>query len=288
VVALSRQPAPRAWRPLPEPGALIWLQGDPSEHGLWLDEVARADAVIHLAGESIASGRWTARRKRELVASRVESTRLITSALAACDTPARVFICASAAGYYGFRGDEELREDAPPGDDFLARLCVDWEREALAAANERVRVVCLRLGVVLSRRGGALAKMLLPFRLGLGGPLGPAQNYFPWIHEDDAVGLIEFALARSGEPSAEHPLSGPVNLVAPRAIRMGEFAAALGRSLKRPALLPIPALALRVALGELADAVMPGQRVIPERGQAAGYCFRFPEIDSALEDCAAR
>ncbi len=285
VVALSRRASPGAGKPLPDRGALIWLQGDPSGRGPWLDEVARADAVIHLAGESIASGRWTARRKRSLVASRVQSTRLIASALAACDTPAPVFVCASAVGYYGFRADEELREDAPPGDDFLARLCIAWEEAALSAQSEGIRVVCLRLGVVMSRAGGALAKMALPFRMGLGGPVGPAERFFPWIHELDAVGLIDFALGRAGDASADRPLSGPVNAVAPQAVTMGEFANALGDSLGRPARLPMPIALLRLAMGEVAEILAPGQRVVPERALNAGYTFRYPEIAGALRDC---
>lgn len=285
VVALSRRPSHAGARSVPERGALLWMQGNPTVRGPWLDEVARSDAVIHLAGEPIADGRWTARRKRRLVSSRIDSTRLIASALNVCETAAPVFICASAVGYYGLRGEEELREDSPPGDDFLAELCVDWEAAALAAMSDRVRVVCMRLGVVMSRRGGALAKMQLPFKIGLGGPIGPAERYFPWVHETDVIGLIEYALGREGGAGAHEPMRGPVNVVAPESVRMDEFAKALGRALGRPAMLPMPAFALRLALGELADALMPDQKVIPQRALDAGYRFQFGEIDAALRDC---
>lgn len=268
VVALSRSAPPAETSP-----GMRWVRGDPGERGAWLEEVARAEAVVHLAGESVASGRWSAARKRRLVDSRVESTRLLVDAMG---DATGAFVCASAAGYYGARGDEELDEGAAPGHDFLADLCVAWERRALAAKERGVRTVCLRFGVVLSRSGGALGRMLLPFKLGLGGPLGPADRWFPWIHEADAVGLALFALGES--------ISGAVNAVAPTPVRMGEFAKALGGALGRPAILPVPTLALRLALGEMGESLVPGQRVLPRAALEAGYAFRFGALPEALQD----
>ena len=259
-----------------EDGAVRWLQGDPGQPGAWTDEAVRADAVVHLAGEPVASGRWTKARKRELVRSRVESTRALVDALRRSSPRPRVLVSASACGYYGARGEEALAEDASPGSDFLASLCVDWEAEARAAAALDVRVVCLRFGVILSRRGGALATMLPIFRLGLGGPLGPGGSFFPWVSEMDAFGLIAFALEHEA-------LSGPVNVVAPEPARMGEFARTLGRVLRRPAVLPVPTLVLRVTMGEMGGSLTPGQKVIPEAATRAGYVFREPTLDSALQ-----
>jgi hypothetical protein len=281
VVALSRKPQPVCET------SLRWVVGDPGVSGSWCDEIDGTCAVVHLAGESIAAGRWTRARKARMVASRVESTRLISQAIAACANPPEVLICASATGYYGMRGEEGLDEDAAPGDDFLSRLCCDWEAAALEFASEGLRVVWLRFAVVLSADGGALAKLLPPFRLGLGGPLGPRDRWFPWIHESDAVGLILHALdPQRGNPEGSGDLlRGPVNAVAPGAVRMGEFASALGVALRRPALIPIPLGLLRLPLGELAALLSPGQRVLPRRALASGYRFAYPDIASAIRAC---
>ncbi|MBW2292604.1 MAG: TIGR01777 family oxidoreductase [Deltaproteobacteria bacterium] len=287
VVALSRKQQPA------REDSARWVVGDPASEGPWCSEIDGADAVVHLAGESIAGGRWTRARKASLVASRVESTRLISREISNCASPPEVLICASATGYYGARGEQQLAEDAAPGDDFLAGLCRDWEAAAQEAASDAVRVVCLRFAVVLSAQGGALEKMLPPFRLGLGGPLGPKDRWFPWIHERDAVGLMLHALGPSdsvgpdGDRSGEGSdlLRGPVNAVAPGAVRMGEFASALGTELRRPAVLPVPLGALRLILGELAELLSPGQRVLADRALASGYRFSYPDITSAIRAC---
>jgi uncharacterized protein (TIGR01777 family) len=276
VTALSRKP------PAGSRASLDWVIGDPAVPGSWQAEIDGACAIVHLAGESIAGGRWTRARKARLVASRVDSTRLIGQTIASCTNPPEVWVNASATGYYGMRGEQWLAEDAAPGDDFLARLCCDWEAAALERGSETLRVVCLRFGVVLSARGGALAKMLPPFRLGLGGPVGPSDRWFPWIHESDAVGLLVHAIQSSNDGP---PLRGPLNAVAPGAVRMGEFAVAIGAVLGRPARLPVPLGLLRIALGEFADLLSPGQRVRCKAAQASGYEFAQPTLDSALRAC---
>lgn len=253
-----------------------WIGGDLTADGAWQQAAAAADAVVHLAGAPIAQGRWNAARKAELVTSRLESTRRIVSALGAADRPPSLLICASATGYYGARGEERLDEAAAPGDDFLARLCVDWEAAAQEATRSGVRVVSLRFGAVLSRRGGVLAAMEPVFRWGLGGALGPADRYFPWIHEEDAAGLIEWALDSSS--AAE----GAVNAVAPEAVRMGEWARQLAAVLGRRAWLHVPGFALRGLLGEMSDSLVPGQHVVPGAAVAGGYTFRHPRLETAL------
>jgi len=260
--------------------ALRWIAGDVGFAGPWQSEIDGSDAVVHLAGEPIASRRWNEAHKRRLVASRVDSTRHVARAIAQASCPPRVLVSASATGYYGPRGEERLSEDAPPGDDFLARLCRDWESAALRAASEKTRVVCIRYGVVLSARGGALERMLPPFRLGLGGPVGPKQHWFPWIHERDAAGLIRHVLDHAG-------LSGALNGVAPGTVRMAEFASALGRLLGRPAVFPLPLGLLRLPLGEFADFLSPGQRVDSGRAVAEGFQFEFAELKAALDACLA-
>jgi uncharacterized protein (TIGR01777 family) len=255
-------------------GGIEWIVGDIGEEGQWCDALDGCDAVVHLAGEPVAAGRWTAARKQRLVSSRVESTRLMVAAMQRASVSPRTLVCASASGFYGARGDEELSEASAPGDDFLARLCVDWEAAANKAVAQQVRVVSLRFGVVLSQSGGALARMRVPFKLGLGGPLGPPESWFPWVHEDDAVGLARFAL--------EQRVAGPVNVVAPGCVTMGEFAKTLGRVLGRPALLPVPKWLLDLALGEMAAGLTPGQKIAPQAALAAGYAFRHPAVASAL------
>ena len=255
-------------------GGIEWIVGDVGVAGKWCEALEGCDAVVHLAGEPVAAGRWTAARKQRLVASRVESTHQIVGAMQRASVSPRTLVCASACGFYGARGDEELSEDSVPGDGFLAGLCIDWEAAANEAASEQVRVVSLRFGVVLSGSGGALARMRVPFKLGLGGPLGSPDRWFPWVHEDDATGLTRFAL--------EHAIAGPVNVVAPGCVTTGEFADTLGRVLGRPARLPVPEWLLQLALGEMAAVLAPGQKVAPRVALAAGYVFRHPALTSAL------
>jgi uncharacterized protein (TIGR01777 family) len=258
------------------PAAAEQVQWDPDDSaGAWTEEVAVADAVINLAGEPVDRGRWTATRKAALVNSRIQATRAIAGALIARQSQATL-LNASAVGFYGSRGSEILTEDSPPGDDFLARLCSAWEAEALTA-SARGRVVLLRTGLVLDADGGALARLLVPFRLGVGGRFGDGHQYWPWIHRDDWISLVLFAIDES-------VVSGPINLTAPHPVTNREFTQVLGQVLHRPALLPAPAFALRTALGEMADAMLlGGQRAVPARAQSAGFGFAFTDLAQALE-----
>jgi uncharacterized protein (TIGR01777 family) len=243
--------------------------------GRWADVISGADVVINLAGASIGGRRWTPQRKAEIRDSRILATRSLAAAIHAADTPPRVFVSSSATGYYGARGSETLTEASPPGDDFLATLCEDWEAEARKATREGVRVAITRSGMVLERSGGALAEMIRPFRLGAGGPMGSGRQYMSWIHRLDWIELIRWIVET---PEA----SGPINLTAPHPVTNREFARSLGRALRRPALLPAPKFALRLVLGEFADHVVTGQRAVPERALALGYRFRYPELDMAF------
>jgi uncharacterized protein (TIGR01777 family) len=234
------------------------------------------DAVVHLAGESIASGRWTAEKKARIRDSRVQGTRLLCDALAQLVNPPKVLVSASAIGYYGDRGAEVLRENSRPGREFLADVCRAWEAATEPAIQRGIRVVNLRLGMVLSAAGGALAKMLLPFKMGLGGVIGSGQQYMSWITLDDLLGVIHHALVTDS-------LRGPVNAVAPNPVTNREFTRTLGRVLRRPTLLPLPAFAARAVFGEMADALLlASTRVEPARLQETNYTFRYPELADAL------
>ncbi len=235
------------------------------------------DAVINLAGEPLLARRWDAARRRAFAESRVGVTRRLVEALAAAAPRPPVFLCASAVGYYGDRGGEALAEDAARGEDDLARLCADWEAAAQAAEPLGVRVARLRLGVVLAAGGGALARMLPAFRLGLGGPLGSGRQYLAWVHLADVRGVLLAALA-------DARYRGAINLVAPEAVTSRGFARALGRALHRPAILPVPAFALRLAFGDAAQVLLAGQRAVPARLEALGYRYAFPELAPALVD----
>ena len=273
VLCLTRDPA-TARANLPE--AVEILGGDPTLPGDWQDRLATCDGVVNLAGAPIADGLWTSGRKRRIRRSRLTTTGNITAALAACDH-AVVLVSASAVGYYGNRGEEALGENSEPGEGFLARLALEWEHSALKAAKENVRVVPIRVGVVLASDGGALAKMLPAFRLGLGGPLGSGRQYFPWIHIRDLARIILFALDKDR-------VKGPVNAAVPDPPRQKEFAAAVGRALGKPAFLPVPGWGLRTGLGELADVILSSQRVVPNVLRAEGFKFEFGELDKALAD----
>jgi uncharacterized protein (TIGR01777 family) len=253
--------------------AIYW---DPARGVLAGDQLAGIDGVIHLAGESIASGRWTPERKARICDSRLQGTRLLCERLAACGQPPSFLIAASAIGYYGNRGDETVDESAPRGEGFLAELCATWEEETGRAVRAGIRVVNLRLGMVLSARGGALEKMLPPFRLGLGGPLGNGAMWMSWIHLDDVVSAIRFAM--------HHPeLAGPVNAVAPNPVTNRVFTQALARALKRPAFFAVPAPVLRLALGDMADELLLSSlRVRPQRLEDSGFTFTYPDVEPAL------
>ena len=252
------------------------VRWDPAAGDLDPEALSGCEAVIHLAGAGIAAGRWTPRRKAEILESRRLGTRLIASAITRVAAPPLVFICASAVGYYGDRGDDVLSEASGPGTGFLADVVRVWEEEARGAARAGVRVVHLRMGMVLAAGGGALPRMALPFRLGLGGPIGGGRQWMSWIGLRDLVRVFGHVLADGG-------IAGPVNAVSPGALTNLDFARALGRVLGRPAFLPVPAWALRVALGEMGRELMLfSQRVTPARLMASGFVVERPGIDQAL------
>lgn len=264
-------------RPLTRGPAGAW---DPSVGRLDRSALDGLDVVVTLAGERLV-GRWTEAKKRRIRESRVIGTRLVAEAIAGLDRKPRVLLAASAVGYYGDRGTEELTEASPPGDDELARLVREWEAATAPATAAGVRVVSLRFGVVLSPGGGALAALLPFFRLGLGGPVGGGAQYFSWIALDDVVAALGFLLGADS-------ISGPVNVTAPHPVPNRDFARALGRVLRRPALLPVPPLALRLRFGtEAAWVLQSGQRMLPARLLAAGYRFRFAEVEPALRHLLA-
>jgi uncharacterized protein len=283
VVALSRD-AERARRSLDdrvEPYSWSRPMDEPPPEAA----LAGADAVVHLIGEPVAQ-RWTDEAREAIRESRVRSTRSLVQGLLAVgpDRRPRALVSQSATGYYGPRGDEPVAEDAPAGSDFLAEVVLGWEHEALAAASPSdggIRVVVTRTGVVLSPDGGALAKMLPFFRLGIGGPVAGGRQYVPWVHLDDVVGAMLFCL---GRPEA----AGPVNLTAPTPVTNADLSRALGRVLKRPAFLPVPALALKTLYGDMAQIVVTGQRAVPAQLQQLGYNFRHPELEAALRDVLGR
>jgi uncharacterized protein (TIGR01777 family) len=234
------------------------------------------DAVVHLAGESLAAHRWTESFKQEIRDSRVRGTRVLCDALASLATKPAVLVSTSAVGYYGNRGDEAVDESSPPGDSFLADVCRQWEAATKSARDAGIRVVHQRLGVVLSPKGGALAQMLTPFKLGLGGVIGSGRQYLSWIALDDLVAAIRFMLKTSS-------LLGPVNGVAPQAVTNREFTKVLGKALGRPTVLPMPAIAARLAFGEMADEMLlSGVRVEPRALLSAGFDYQYPELEEAL------
>lgn len=233
------------------------------------------DAVVHLAGESI-DGRWTEEKKDEIRRSRTDGTRALVQALRACRRKPRVLVSASATGYYGNRGDEPLLETSPPGSDFLATICRRWEREALEARTLGIRTVVMRTGIVLARHGGALAKMVRPYEFGAGGPLGSGKQFVPWIALDDVVGLYLFAIENE-------TLSGAVNAVSPDVATNARFAQAIGAAMRRPALAPAPAFALRAMLGEFADTILASQLVLPHAASTAGYAWKSRRLETTLQ-----
>ncbi|MDG2305052.1 MAG: TIGR01777 family oxidoreductase [Candidatus Binatia bacterium] len=239
------------------------------------------DAVVHLAGESIAEGRWTVEKKKRIRDSRIEGTNLLARSLSELDQPPKVLVCASAVGFYGDRGEEILDESAPPGVGFLAEVCREWEAAADPAREKGIRVVHLRFGVVLSGEGGALAKMLLPFRLGLGGILGDGSQYMSWIALDDAVGIVLHAISHED-------LRGAVNAVSPNPVTNREYTKTLGGVLRRPTVIPLPSFGARLAFGEMADELLLASvRVSPKRLLETGYDFRFAELEEALVQTTA-
>jgi uncharacterized protein len=277
VIILSRHPDPSR-----APGGAEVAAWQPEAIGPWSSVLEGADAVINLAGEPAMGGRWTDVKRRRIYDSRVVSTRRLVEALGRLPARPRVLVSASAVGYYGSRPpDEVIDESASPGDDFLARVTADWESAAHGAEPLGVRVAVPRIGIVLGPEGGVLRTMAPAFRFFVGGPLGSGEQIVPWVHADDVVGLIEWALD-------DERVSGPFNATAPHPVSMADFAFAVGRALGRPARLRVPAIALRAALGEAAGPVLMGQRAIPRKALDLGFAFRHPALEGALNDLFGR
>ena len=267
VLNLTRSPRPdRA-------GDLAWQPDGPLEK--LAPHLEGVDAIVNLAGENIAGASWSEARKAQLRNSRLLATGSIVRAMTACERPPKVLISGSAVGYYGPHGDEVVTERTPPGSDFLARLCVDWEEEARAGAPSRTRLVIIRSGLVLGADGGALKKMLLPFKLGLGATLGAGQQYMPWVHLDDWVAMVIWLI------SADRA-TGAFNASAPTPVTNRDFTRTLGRVLRRPAVFQAPAFVLKLALGELSSMLLTGQRVIPAAAEELGFRFAYRELEPAL------
>lgn len=254
------------------------VRWDPSTGVLPANEIGGCDAVVHLAGESIAASRWTTAQKAKIRDSRVQGTTLLAETLAKLKQPPKVLVSASAIGYYGHRGDETLREESPPGTGFLPATCVEWEKAADAARQKGIRVVHPRFGLILTPKGGALAKMLLPFKLGIGGLMGNGKQYWSWVSLDDVIAAIHHALVTES-------VVGPMNVVSPRAVTNHEFTKTLGRVLSRPTIFPLPAFAARLVLGEMADELLlASARIEPARLLTTGYNFRHTELEKALRE----
>jgi uncharacterized protein len=253
---------------------LLWA---PGVKGEWSGAMEGADAVIHLAGEPIAAERWTDEYKKRIRESRVQGTKQIVEAIGAASVKPALLISASGIGYYGDTGDTEVDEHSPPGDDFIARTCVAWENEAHRATDHDVRVMIPRQGIVLSEDGGALERLLTPFKMFVGGPVGNGNQWFPWVHIDDVVGFFLHALDNTA-------ISGVFNLVGPDLIRNRDFATALGEALRRPARFSVPAFVIKLVLGEFGETLLGGQRARPVRTLESGYIYRYPAIAEALAD----
>lgn len=273
LVLLARRPE-QAEQEYPKAQVISWeaTSGPPSA-----DLLEGLDAVVNLVGEPIAAGRWTEARKQAIRESRTMGTAYLVEALSRCQNRARVLVNSSAVGFYGDHGDEILEENSAPGAGFLASICREWEGQAERASQAGIRVVLLRGGLVLSTKGGALPRILFPFKAFMGGPVGSGKQWMSWVHVDDEVGVIRYAID-------EDKIRGPVNCTAPNPVTNREFSQELGRVLRRPSFMPVPAFALRILFGEMADTLLEGQRVLPRKLEAAGYRFRFPELRGALGD----
>jgi uncharacterized protein (TIGR01777 family) len=258
------------------------IEWHPNESNLQAARLEAMDAVVHLAGESIADGRWNEEKKRRIRDSRIKGTTILSEALASLQQPPKVFVCASAIGYYGSRGDEILTEASLAGNDFLAGVCVEWERATRPAAEKGIRVVNARFGIILSTEGGALEEMLAPFRMGVGGRLGSGKQWMSWISLDDVIGGLKFVIDN-------HALNGAVNFVSPNPVRNAEFTKKLGKALSRPTIFPIPQFAVRLAFGEMGDALLlSSQRVKPSRLEEQSYRFAYSDLLPALAHILAK
>ena len=273
VVLLTRNPGSAVSTFSPSVQSTYW---DANTVGPWATSIDGADAVVNLTGESIGGKRWAARQKEILLASRINSTKAIIEAIRQASKKPRVLVNQSAVGYYGNVPNGNVEEDHQPGNDFLAEICVRWEREARTVESLGVRLVLPRTGIVLSKHGGALPRFFLPFNLFIGGPLGTGNQWFPWIHLEDEIGGMLFSIE-------QEKLSGPVNFAAPGNATMKQFCAALGKAMHRPSWAPVPGFILKILLGEMAGPlILGGQKVIPAKLQETGYRFRYPTIDEAL------
>ena len=273
LVLLARRPE-RARQAFPMAQVVPWeATSGPSSTG----PLEGLDALVNLAGEPIAAGRWTRARKKAIGESRAMGTAHLVEAVSRCQSRPRVLINSSAVGFYGNRGDEIVEEDSAPGVGFLASVCREWENQAEQSSRLGVRVVLLRGGLVLSTKGGALPRILLPFKAFLGGPVGSGKQWMSWVHIDDEVGIIRYAIDQDD-------IRGPVHCTAPNPVTNQEFSRELGKVLRRPSFMWVPAFALRILFGEMADTLLEGQRVVPRKLEAAGYRFHFPELPEALRD----
>ncbi|MCU0452848.1 MAG: TIGR01777 family oxidoreductase [Bacteroidetes bacterium] len=270
VVILSRDARPSG-------GPVRYESWNGRDAGPWIRSIEEADAVINLSGASVAEGRWTTDRKRLIRDSRILATRAIVQALRDASRRTRVLVNASGVGYYGSMEEGSATESLPPGQDFLAQVCRQWEDEARAAEGAGARVAFLRTGMVLDPSGGALTKLMLPFRFFVGGPLGTGRQWVSWVHHADMVGSIVHVLNTEG-------LSGPINIAAPAPVRMKEFCATLGRVMRRPSWAPVPSLVLELALGEMSWIILTGQKALPDKLVAGGYRHRFADLERALRD----
>jgi uncharacterized protein len=272
VTVLSRDPSRTSGR---LPKGAIAVAYDPEREGAWLDELGRASAVVHLAGESVGQ-RWTPEAKRRIMSSRVDSTRLVVEGMRRAEQKPEVFVCASAIGIYGPRpSTERLTETSARGEGFLADVVDAWEAAARPAETLGVRTVMLRIGIVLGEGGGPLEKMMLPFKMFAGGPMGSGSHVISWVHADDVVGLILFCL---DNPEAR----GPINAVSPNAVTNEELSKAIGRAMRRPSWLRVPERLIKMGMGEAAEIITTGQRVLPRRAEELGYAFRWTDLDPAL------
>jgi uncharacterized protein (TIGR01777 family) len=257
------------------PKGISYLQGDPTQKGPWQDAIKNHDAVINLAGASIFS-RWSEEYKKLIRESRIFTTQNIVEGIPSKADNKLTLFSTSAVGYYGFHGDEELDEDSPPGDDFLARMAVEWEAEALKAKDKGARVVITRFGIVLGEKGGALGQMIPLFKKFIGGPIGSGQQWFSWVHIKDLAEAFAFLI--------KHPeISGPVNVCSPNPVKNRDLAKTLGRALHRPSFLPAPGFMIKLVLGEFGSVILEGQRVLPRRLLKEGFTFQYPDIDKALQ-----
>ena len=255
---------------------ISYLHGDPTQKGPWQESIKNHDAIVNLAGASIFS-KWTEAYKKLIIESRMTTTRNLVEGIPAHADKKMSLFSTSAVGYYGFHGDEELVEESPPGNDFLARLAVEWEAEAFKAQERSARVVITRFGIVLGEKGGALGQMIPLFKKFIGGPIGSGRQWFSWVHIKDLAEAFVFLM--------HHPeISGPVNLCAPKPVRNKDLAAALGKILHRPSFMPAPGFMIKLVLGEFGSVILEGQRVIPRRLLDSGFAFQYPDIDQALQN----